>query len=307
MSHTEIIKQRLHFLGFDKQNLATLKQIKSILEPSIDHMLDRFYEKMTQEPKIKALFPTDNSITAARGAQRDHWMNNLFSGDIGKAHFDNAERIGRTHERIGLSLSYYLGGYCIMLNQFLTAINDHFHNDKIDIKMVQALNKAVFLDIDSVIDSYLEVKDHAIKKVLMQAEHFSSGLKKINSTLGKQATDHQNHLFVICNKGQSVNERTLELEKKIAGIKKQKFNSSEESSQELTALLQESAAVLKTNREINFGMVKAELQASQLANQINSLNSRYDKLKDDHKCHFITDQEQPIFQKLKSIFSNNLY
>jgi truncated hemoglobin YjbI len=305
MSHTEIIEQRLHFLGFDKQNLDTMKQIKSILEPSIDHMLDRFYEKMTQEPKIKALFPTANSIAAARGAQRAHWMNNLFSGDIGKAHFDNAERIGKTHERIGLSLSYYLGGYCIMLNQFLTAINDHFDDKHIDIKMVQALNKAVFLDIDSVIDSYLEAKDHAIKKVLIQTEQFSSGLKKINSKLGKQATDHQNHLFAICNKGQSVSKRTIELEKKLARIKKQKPNPSEESSLKLTALLQESAALLKTNREINLGMVKAEVQASQLTDQINNLNFLYDKLQDDHKCHFTTAQEQPVLQKIKSFFSSN--
>ncbi len=301
MSHTEIIEQRLHFLGFEKQTLATLKQIKSILEPSIDHMLNKFYEQISQVPKISSLFPSPDSIVAARNAQRDHWINNLFSDDIGKAHFDNAERIGQTHERIGLSLSYYLGGYCIMLNQFLTAISDHFDN-KIDIKMIQTLNKAVFLDIDSVIDSYLEAKDHAIQKILIQTEKFSSGLKEINRSLGKQATDHQTRLSGLWNKGESLNQRNLELEKKLAGIKKQKVHDSSESYQNLITLVQESVSLLKTNREIHVAMGIEKMEASQLADQINNLNSRYDKLKDQHKCHFTSPKEQPVLQKIKSFF-----
>lgn len=300
MPHTEIIEKRLHFLGLDKQTLSTMKKIKSILEPSLDHMLDNFYEQVTKEPEITALFPTKDSVAAARGAQRNHWMKNLFSDDIGMAHFKNAEKIGQTHERIGLSLSYYLGGYCIMLNKFLTAINDHFHAGKIDIKMVQTLNKAVFLDIDSVIDSYLEAKDQAMKKVLVRAEQFSTGLKKINSTLGNQATEQLNHISTLWDKGETVNHSILDLEKKIAGLKKNK--ASKESNQDLIALLHESARLLKTNREIHVGMNKVKLQASELTDQINGLNLLYDKLQDDCKCHFSVSQEQSVLQKIKSIF-----
>mgnify|MGYP000742296779 CR=1 FL=1 len=306
MSYTEIIEQRLHFLCFDKETLATMKKIQSILEPSIDHVLDRFEVQIAETPEIMAFFPSKDSILITRKALRKHWIDILFSGEIGKAHFDNAERIGQTHERIGLSLSHYLGGYCFMLNQFHRVISDHFHDDNIGMtQMIQALNKAVFLDISSVIDSYLEAKDHAIQKVLVQAEQFSSSIKKNNSSLGVQATDHQSYLQALCNKGKSITQRTLELENKISRINNKKFNSSDNSNKELAALLQESAALLKANREINLEIDKAKLQASQLADQINNLNSHYDKLKAHHKCYFTMDQKQPLLQKIKSFISKN--
>ena len=304
MSYKEVIKQRLHFLDFDKQTLDCLKKIQTILEPSIDHILDRFYAQLVQNSELKAIFPTDESIAAARKAQREHWIDVLFSGDIGKAHFDNAERIGRTHERIGLSLSAYLGGYCLMMNQFLRVISDHFHDDNIGMtKKIHALNKAVFLDIDSVIDSYLDAKTHAIQKVLKNAKQFSDGLKEINSTLGEQATIHHTHLSKLLTYTDTYNERVFKIDQKITEIKKQDSNAAGASNLELTALLQESAALLKENSEIRTSVVKAEQQAKQLTDHINSLNSRYDKLQDDHNCHFFTSPEKKtILQKVKSLF-----
>ncbi len=306
MSYTKIIEKRLRLLDFNEETFVSLKKIQTILEPSIEHILDRFYVQIEQDPELMVLFPNERVIAQTRKAQKEHWIDILFSGDIGKAHFDNAEMIGQTHERIGLSLSQYLGGYCIMLNQFLRVISDHYHDDNIGMtKKVHALNKAVFLDIDSVIDSYLEAKDHAIKKVLIQTEQFSAGLKELNSTLELQATKHQKYITALWNKGESLNQRALELEKKISGINKHKPNSTDNSNQQHIALLQESAALLKANRENHTEMAKAKLQASELADQINSLNSRHDSLKDYHRCHFTIPGGKPLLQRVKSFLSTH--
>jgi hemoglobin-like flavoprotein len=306
MAYKEIIEQRLNFLGFDKQTLATLKKIKPIIEPSMDHILDKFYEQMSHEPEMMALFPTEKSKAAARRAQKAHWIDILFSGDIGKAHFENAERIGKTHERIGLSLGNYLAGYSIILNQFVRVISDHFHDDNISLtRKIQALNKAVFLDIDSVIDSYLEAKDKAIQMVLIHAEQFTASLKKTNLTVAKQANEHQKHLAGILKKDDAVDQRVLELEQKISGIKQQESNNSVALNQELKSLLEESLTLLKTRRDIHGQFNKAEQHAIQLADQINGLNSQYEKLQDEHKCHFTEHPEQPLFQKVKLFFASH--
>lgn len=306
MSYTKIIEKRLRLLDFNEETFVSLKKIQAILEPSIEHILDRFYVQIERDPELMALFPNERIIAQARKGQKEHWIDILFSGDIGKAHFDNAEMIGQTHERIGLSLSQYLGGYSIMMNQFLRVISDHYHDDNIGMtKKIHALNKAVFMDIDSVIDSYLEAKDRAIQKVLIQTEQFSAGLKELNSSLEIQATSHQKYISALWNKGESLNQRTLELEKKIAGTKKHKPNGADDSNQQLIALLHESAALLKANRENHTEMAKAKLQASELADQINRLNPRHDSLKDYHRCHFTIAGKKPLLQRVKSFLSSH--
>ncbi len=307
MSYHDVIKQRLHLLDFDKQTLASLKEIQSILEPSIDHILDRFYAQIVKDPELKAIFSSDESIAAARKAQREHWIDILFSGNLGKAHFDNAEKIGRTHEHIGLSLSTYLGGYCLMINQFLRVISDHFHNDNIGMtKKIHALNKAVFLDIDSVIDSYLDAKTHAMQKVLTNTEQFSNELKKINNILGKQAENHHAHLSKLRTHTDSNNERSFDLYQKITAIKNPETKAVNNSTVEINTLLQESTALLKENREISDSVYQAEQQAKLLAKQINKLNTHYDELQNGTNCHFFTTSgKKTLLQKVKSLFSSH--
>jgi hypothetical protein len=295
MAYKEIIEKRLRILGFDKQTLDTLKNIQTILEPSIDHILDLFYEQIRHDEEIVALFSSQESYLAARRAQKEHWIDILFSGDIGKVHFENAERIGKTHERIGLSLGNYLAGYCLMMNQFLRVISDHFHDDNIGMtQMIQALNKAAFLDIDSVIDSYLEAKDKALQKVLKQAQQFTSDLKEVNNKIGDVAIDHQNYLSLLLKKTESFDRNALELEQKVARVKLTKPNNTGESNLEMYTLLEACSALLKSNRDNHADIANAEQQAKQLTDQINNLNPRYEKLQNEHKCRFIVDKQLPM-------------
>jgi hypothetical protein len=308
MSYRGSIEQRLHILDFDKKTKACLMNIQPILEPSIDHVLDGFYEQLSHDPEIKALFPTPESITQARNIQREHWIHILFNDEIGKAHFDKAKLFGHTHESTGLSLGIYLGGYCIMMNQFLKVITDHYHDDSMGMTtMIHALHKAVFLDIDSVINSYMEVKNNTVRKVLIQAEQFSAGLKELNTTLSDQATNLQTYISALHADTKVLDRRAFDLDQKIVEVNKQKSNVTDESNLDPIALLNEVSSILKANREIYHRINKAEQLTTELAHQINGLNSHYDMLQDKHKCHYKVSQEQPMLQRVKSFFSNRLH
>jgi len=300
MPNSYIINQRLDFLDFDQDTLATIKKFQKILEPSIDHMLDRFYEHAMQIPEIRAIFPTSESLKKARQGQKEHWLEILFSGDIGETHFANAEHIGQTHERIGLTLGYYLGGYCMMLNQFLRVISDHYHQDNIAMtKMLQALNKAAFLDIDSVIDSYLEAKDKAIQKVLINAEQFTESIKFINTKLAKDAILQQTQLAKLLTKTDSLNDRAQQMENKLLEHAK----SASVSNPDITKLLKETAALLNEYRETTGTKLKqSDKNAALLATQLNNLNNRYDALQDEFKCHFSQTKQKSLFSKARSFF-----
>ncbi len=286
MPYSEIIEQKLHFLGFDNQATSSLKNIQTILEPSIDQVLDGFYEQLSHDPEIMALFPTDESMLTAKNFQKIHWIDILYSADSGKSLFENAQLFAKNQERKGLSLGVYLAGYSIMMNQFLNVISDHYGDDNIHMtQMIQALHKAIFLDIDTVVDSYLQEKDNATKKVLMHVEQFTTSIKQINRGLAKQASNHQANLSALLSDAESLDQQMLQLDQKITQIKQLDYT--EKSNRELMALLQESAVLLKENHAIHGGIAFVEKQGVQFAEQMNGLNFRYDQLQNENKCHFI--------------------
>lgn len=184
MPHSEMIEERLRFLDIDQDVIKELRNAKLILEPEMDQMLEKFYSHILDEPQVKAVFADDKTIEHAREAQKKHWLKTLLSGKFNSAYFDQAELIGEAHARIGLTPNWYIGGYCKMLAQFIQHISAVARKKDLDASpMIEALCKAVLLDLDLVIECYLEAKDRLMLDLLMRATRFSDDLEDLNGEI----------------------------------------------------------------------------------------------------------------------------
>ena len=188
MPHTDIIEERLRFLEIDQDVTNELRNAKQILEPEMDRMLDQFYSHILSEPQMKQIFADDKAIERAREAQKKHWLKRLFGGAFKSAYFDQARLIGRAHARVGLTPNWYIGGYCNMLVKFVRHISDVAPKEGRDAgPIIEATCKAVFLDLDLVIDCYLEAKDRTMLDLLMRSTRFADELTELNSELSLAA------------------------------------------------------------------------------------------------------------------------
>ena len=184
MPHSELIEDRLRFLEIDESVLEALRNARQTIEPELDHMLGRFYAHLANEPELMQIFADDKTIERARAAQRKHWLKTLFGGQLNSAYFDKAEQIGRSHARVGLTPNWYIGGYCKMLVQFIRHISVAAEEEGRDATaIIEAVCKAVLLDLDIVIHCYLEAKDETMLGILERATNFAQELAEMNSDL----------------------------------------------------------------------------------------------------------------------------
>jgi hypothetical protein len=185
MPNTEKMEERLRFLEIDQDIIEELHSAKQILEPEIDRMLDEFYAHILEQPQLKRIFADDKAITRAREAQKNHWLKTLFDGEFDSAYFDRAELIGRAHARVGLTPNWYIGGYCNMLVKFIRHVLAVVAEDDRDASpIIETICKAVLLDLDLVVHSYLEAKDLVTVDLLMRATRFTDDVAEMNSELG---------------------------------------------------------------------------------------------------------------------------
>jgi len=184
MPNTEIIEERLRFLEIDQDVIEELHNAKQLIEPELDWMLGEFYSHILDQPDVKRVFADDKALERARAAQKGHWLQTLFGGKFKSAYFDKVERIGRSHARVGLTPNWYIGGYCKMLVQFVRHIAVAAPKQDRDVSpIIEALCKAVLLDIDLVIHCYLEAKDESMLEILGRATTFSGDMEELNSEL----------------------------------------------------------------------------------------------------------------------------
>jgi len=185
MPHTKMMEERLRFLEIDQNVIKEIRHAKQFLEPEIGRILEQFYLHILDEPQVRALFADDESIERAQQAQKNYWLKTLFGGKFDSAYFDQAQRIGRAHAQIGLTLNWYIGGYSKMLVQVIQRISllaPKWGREPGPI--IEAVSKVVMLDLDVVIHCYLEAKDRVMLDLLMRATRFIDELAEMSSELG---------------------------------------------------------------------------------------------------------------------------
>jgi methyl-accepting chemotaxis protein len=186
MPYTELIEDRLRFIEIEESDIAELQQAREYIEPQIDDMLERFYAHILSYPEFKALFEDAESIDRARASQKAHWLEELFGGDFKSSYFNKADRIGRTHARVGLAPSWYVGSYSKMLVEFIECICEESEKEgRASCKTIQAVCKTVLLDVDLVTHCYLEAKNEAMRQVLSRATGFATDMADLTKSLGE--------------------------------------------------------------------------------------------------------------------------
>ncbi|CAA7623529.1 Methyl-accepting chemotaxis protein [Candidatus Terasakiella magnetica] len=145
---------RLKFLRIDDSAIRAMQNAGSVIDRALPGIADAFYAHLLEWPQLSAILGGGAKVPHLKNTQQAHWRS-LFSGRFDDEYFENAQRIGATHERIGLAPNWYLGGYAFILEKLITHL--HGRVDKSDFPhLVGAILKAAFLDMDLAIDTYIE-------------------------------------------------------------------------------------------------------------------------------------------------------
>ena len=155
MQQKEIsLAERLQFLGIHEETRQELRALWEVIAPALPAVLDRFYDHIRKTPSLSALIGAQQGRLVQ--AQSKHW-GCLFSGKFDEHYVESIRRIGLIHNRIGLEPRWYIGGYAFVLNELVALISrKHRFSGYALARKVEAVNKAVMLDMDFAISVYQE-------------------------------------------------------------------------------------------------------------------------------------------------------
>ena len=164
MSAHPKLDQRMSFMRFDERDRTALRGLKTVIDSEISNALGRFYGQIRAFPEARDKFRDEAHIAAAERAQANHWRR-ITTADYGPDYVRDVERIGRAHVTTGVEPRWYIGGYAVVSEELVRAVvakraKGLFSSDKADSDLADglvALNKAVFLDMELAITSYLSL------------------------------------------------------------------------------------------------------------------------------------------------------
>ena len=181
---------KLAFLMIDDDVRKQLVAFAPILEENLADLLDGFYRHVIRWPHLRRMLRDGASVARLKEEQAAHWRL-LFSGRFDASYVEQVRRVGLAHERIGLSPSWYIGGYRYILDRLLQLLVARFKKRPKEMTvMFSVVSKAVFLDMDLVMAVYYEQAQETHKTSLERlAGELESSVKRVVDSLSGAATE----------------------------------------------------------------------------------------------------------------------
>ncbi|MFP5512660.1 MAG: protoglobin domain-containing protein, partial [Alphaproteobacteria bacterium] len=213
-AQTQSIIDRITFLRIDEATKATLREFQPYLAQRIDQILEEFYGYLRTVPQVAPMLVNPAVTGRARDLQKQHWLRNVFTGTFDEAYVNQVLKIGQTHQRIGLEPRWYTGAYCFTLNKLIDlAAQVHRKKPEKLSQLLQAINKAVFLDMDLATSVYIDLNTAAIiaRELGSTADSFEREVKGVVQAVASAAEQLQGTAQAMSRTAETTSEQSTQV------------------------------------------------------------------------------------------------
>lgn len=181
--------ERLRFYKFEDAHRQNVSKVLPIIDEHIGEILTGFYDHISSWPHLSEKIGNAGNVERLKNAQTHHWKL-LFSGKFDQEYINQAERIGRAHERIGLEPRWYMGAYAYTQNKLIAKIIEKYRRKpKEMIQLIEAVNIAISMDVEFVVSLYFDIaRETEHKKLQELGDKFDQQV----SSVVKQVADAAN-------------------------------------------------------------------------------------------------------------------
>ncbi len=199
MAQADKNAEKFAFLRLTDEDRGLLRDAQPEIAALLPGVLEDFYKHVLSFQHTADMFTNEAHVTHAKEAQRRHWER-MFNGRFDDEYLQSVERIGRAHSSLGLAHGWYVGAYSVvkqalfgaLLGQDRTVLGvglaDRAHKAR-RLALVNAVEKAITLDIDLVIGCYLAEKEKNFQERLGDlADQFDEVIRGISRSLTGSAS-----------------------------------------------------------------------------------------------------------------------
>jgi PAS domain S-box-containing protein len=159
-------EQRLLFLGFTERDVTLLRAMRPLFEREAGAWVAAMYGHLAQFSETKSLL-LDHTTTERLHGLLQAYLLRITEGSFDDAYVADRQRLGQTHERIGLAPRWFVLAYAACLQQIVPAVQRYFAGDPEQAQAaVLVLEKVVLLDASFAVDAYVQHDRHRYRQFL---------------------------------------------------------------------------------------------------------------------------------------------
>lgn len=174
----------IDYYNLRDEDLQFLARHRAFFETHALEVVDRFYEEIGERGNLSAIIGEHSTIDRLKQTQI-WYFKTLGDPDIDDAYIAGRQKVGEVHARIGLSASWYLGGYSIYLKLIKERLRDM--PDALD--FYEAVNKRLYFDAAVILEEYIGATHRENREYRINMDAVSQELTQTVHQVSSIATD----------------------------------------------------------------------------------------------------------------------
>jgi methyl-accepting chemotaxis protein len=132
------------------ENDTIHETLAAALEPSLDEIVERFYQRLRNDPAQRAMISKIPDPEGLKRALKDHWLF-VLSRAPDEETKNRARRIGAAHARVELSPAVYIESYGVLFNSLAGVVLARAPRER---ALVSAMTDQLFADMGAALTSF---------------------------------------------------------------------------------------------------------------------------------------------------------
>lgn len=170
------IEKRKCLLSFTDQDVELLVSCRQVIAERVNRLVDEFYARQTEIPDISLLIGDAETLSRLSNAMRRYVME-LFDGFYDADYVNRRLRIGKVHNRIGVSPKLYIAAIYQLQSLLNRELRAAFPDDRLDTRL-DALNKLMLFDTQLIFDTYIASMVAEVEAARTEAEQYAASLEE---------------------------------------------------------------------------------------------------------------------------------
>ncbi|MDH5447092.1 MAG: GGDEF domain-containing protein [Gammaproteobacteria bacterium] len=184
MSEQEINTHK-NLINFGEADASLLKAHASVIESSLDKIVERFYDYQMSIPETKAVIDVDDRLPKLKITMKAY-IQQLFAGEYGTEYVTRRLEIGRSHENLGVSAKFYMSAAYQLENLLRETIDINEPNSA---PLRAALHKIMHFDMQIIMDTYIESLLTKVKFAQEELEDYAESLEEVVTERTRQLNE----------------------------------------------------------------------------------------------------------------------
>ncbi|MBT3268822.1 hypothetical protein HN371_16835 [Candidatus Poribacteria bacterium] len=180
------LRERLEYLGLDQDDADLLHSLQPLVRRHADDLVRAFYEHLIAFDATRSLLRDEATMNRLVELQKQY-LGEMFGGVYDDRYAAGRYAIGQTHDRVGLTSSWYLGAYHLYQRVLFPLVSDHLGESGATQAEISraclAITKVMTLDAGLALEAYFGAYNAALRSEKERLEVLTGELQGSNAAL----------------------------------------------------------------------------------------------------------------------------